>query len=1524
MNVAKAITGLVAIGIFLAASGAAQAGPIGEFKIQRGEIDVTGTGVSIAAGVDYDAPASLDNAFIRIVNTRLSGGGKSSGGGNQNSADWNVSIANPGDLLTSIDFARYSNSNNTRVTWEIIEYVGALGGPNEFIVRTQDQIENTAQAATGAAVGSIADDADVVPFITGQRASADDVNNAHLTMHYSSWDDTTDEPTFTRGISSATAAAVSYAVVEFTGSNWDVDRAVYDFGTSTGKDQTVTIDPVDLGKTFIHAQNTATEQGLNDQGVDTRLTAADTVSYSVWADTDQVGVAWIIENTEADPNKDMVVQHIEGSKAKGGGDGAAWTEPISGVWNLAGTSIMGESATSDGTGTAHPRGSINLALTAADEVTLWWSDDGQPNNYSFDVVEWPIAYLLDLTWDGAGPGTWGDPSRWTPGPNTPDANEDAIIDTANTVTVAADQAAHGLAISNNGVVTVAADKRLDVTTELNAAGGAVNLDNSTLAVGGGGTVGTLTAANNATFSTGGSMTVGSAALDNSTLAAGAGGSIATLTADGNTTLSAGDSMAVASYADNGTATALTLAGGAAFDLQSVSTVAGSSFRVEGSSLQGPAVAKPLGDAQTLVLAAGTYTFADVVGAATSGTAPSGNVVAHWAFDDGTGATAQNAANPGTNDGTLENFPVDDSQWVAGLIGTGALEFDGSDDQVSIVGYQGIAGTGARTIAGWIKASSTKGDANIMSWGTDSPGQKWIFRVQDDNGPVDGNIRVEVNGGYIVGETVVADDTWHYVAAVLPDGATHLQDIQLYVDGQPETPSALSNRAIDTVNSVDVIIGRETWNTDRQFTGTMDDLYLYDRALTAVEVAETYATHTPPDFSALHVTVDAGTSTLASESTSEVAFADLTMKQGGTLATTSLYGTGLAFTGGTAIEAGATAVGFDPQAPTDLGAIDGSAAPNVVITKTGAGELVLDSAGTDLAPTATINAQEGTVVGYHGSNPFDEATLKVSGGEILLAAKPAATSPVAYDNAVVTDGNGVITAGAGNAGHAGPMTVNLGSAGNGVTISSGDTLSLRSADNYVLNVAGSVTGGGLAVDQGTVNLAGASLDDLNVSGTGQVNLSTGINTTNLAVSNASLHAGANRVTVAETGVMTLGRSTYTATTGAFQVTGDVTRGGAETLILGGPGSVVTLGQTPLQGVSLGNDTNANFPTGGSVVVSGDTYTVTASGGDIWGSSDGCYVAYREFDAGKAIDISAYVGANGYVGGTNTWRKGGLMVRDSLNADSRNAFTLIADGDGNGINAQIRKTDNVGSIGCANNPGTSAYIGHRFAHDTPVWLRLEYLGDGASFNYYWSEDPVANGWTLINDPAWDTEGKVTSPTLLDVPMTDTIYVGLAVTSHNTGEQTTIDFDNLAGFGFGDPTTVNNVTGEGMIAGDVLIAGSLAPGGSIGQIDVVGSLTLDAAAVCDVEVDGALIDLVTVTGDLALAGVLSIDGLLTEDEYTIMTYGGALSGAFDDISDVTAQGMTVSYSLPGAVRITPEPASLALIAFGALGLLLRRKRG
>ena len=50
--------------------------------------------------------------------------------------------------------------------------------------------------------------------------------------------------------------------------------------------------------------------------------------------------------------------------------------------------------------------------------------------------------------------------------------------------------------------------------------------------------------------------------------------------------------------------------------------------------------------------------------------------AHWKLDETTGLTAADSV--GTNDGTLTNFSGDDSYWVDGPFGGGALEFNGSN------------------------------------------------------------------------------------------------------------------------------------------------------------------------------------------------------------------------------------------------------------------------------------------------------------------------------------------------------------------------------------------------------------------------------------------------------------------------------------------------------------------------------------------------------------------------------------------------------------------------------------------------------------------------------------------------------------------------------------------------------------------------------------------------------------------------------------------------------------------------------
>ena len=76
-----------------------------------------------------------------------------------------------------------------------------------------------------------------------------------------------------------------------------------------------------------------------------------------------------------------------------------------------------------------------------------------------------------------------------------------------------------------------------------------------------------------------------------------------------------------------------------------------------------------------------------------------SLVGWWEFEEGGGSTAGDSSGNG-NDGTLVNGPV----WTSGIIG-GALEFDGTDDRVSVPDDGSLDISGAITVSIWLKMDS---------------------------------------------------------------------------------------------------------------------------------------------------------------------------------------------------------------------------------------------------------------------------------------------------------------------------------------------------------------------------------------------------------------------------------------------------------------------------------------------------------------------------------------------------------------------------------------------------------------------------------------------------------------------------------------------------------------------------------------------------------------------------------------------------------------------------------------------------
>ena len=215
-------------------------------------------------------------------------------------------------------------------------------------------------------------------------------------------------------------------------------------------------------------------------------------------------------------------------------------------------------------------------------------------------------------------------------------------------------------------------------------------------------------------------------------------------------------------------------------------------------------------------------------------------LAHYAMEEGPPEAAQTANWQG---GTAAQFNggMDATSWKSSYLPpvpsltTQALALDDTSpqDYLSVPGFKGVTGTDPRSISAWV--CTTEQDAAIVSWGQDAGEKKWIFRVQSGNGTV-GAIRLEVNGGYKVGDTAINDGRWHHVALVWEDdGSPNVTDALLYVDGVLEGTSAEQSKAINTASSADVRIGQD--HSNRYLHGAIDDVRIYGTALTGADVAE---------------------------------------------------------------------------------------------------------------------------------------------------------------------------------------------------------------------------------------------------------------------------------------------------------------------------------------------------------------------------------------------------------------------------------------------------------------------------------------------------------------------------------------------------------------------------------------------------------------------------------------------------------------------------------------------------------------
>jgi hypothetical protein len=145
-----------------------------------------------------------------------------------------------------------------------------------------------------------------------------------------------------------------------------------------------------------------------------------------------------------------------------------------------------------------------------------------------------------------------------------------------------------------------------------------------------------------------------------------------------------------------------------------------------------------------------------------------------------------------------------------------------------------------------------------------------------------------------------------------------------------------------------------------------------------------------------------------------------------------------------------------------------------------------------------------------------------------------------------------------------------------------------------------------------------------------------------------------------------------------------------------------------------------------------YVMSASGTDIGGTADEFRYACRQLNGDGIITARVQ-----WLGNTNSQAEAGVMIRETLDPGSRHAMVVVTPG--NDISFQRRLTTS-GPSEDTTQPGVQA----------PYWVRLTRQGNTFTAQH------SSGGTTWTN--------FVGGPTSVTIAMPASVYVGLALTSHN----------------------------------------------------------------------------------------------------------------------------------------------------------------
>jgi prepilin-type N-terminal cleavage/methylation domain-containing protein len=203
-------------------------------------------------------------------------------------------------------------------------------------------------------------------------------------------------------------------------------------------------------------------------------------------------------------------------------------------------------------------------------------------------------------------------------------------------------------------------------------------------------------------------------------------------------------------------------------------------------------------------------------------------VSQWKLDEGSGATVNDSW--GANTGTLGSSPNNPTWINSGCSSDDCLSFDGSNDYVNCGSGTNLnMGTGDFTISAWVKPTTNIDEySTIVERGYGNNGFDFVYRSSTTQ------IYLYIHTtGYGFGYTPTIGQWNHMTVAADRDGYA-----SFYLNGIWKQNTNISAQSSVNMGTDTLYIGGLDGTVD-SFTGLIDDIRIYNQALSSSEINQNY-------------------------------------------------------------------------------------------------------------------------------------------------------------------------------------------------------------------------------------------------------------------------------------------------------------------------------------------------------------------------------------------------------------------------------------------------------------------------------------------------------------------------------------------------------------------------------------------------------------------------------------------------------------------------------------------------------------